>query len=211
MVLLSYPSLCVRPAALCYNYWCIHGLIHTAPVTAFVRVRARETRYHELRKSALSEATLTFLALIFWVVVRGACRRSLKGDLEDEQFEESDVPLKPPWRSILLAVFLFVMGGGLPGALSSLAASDFGKRATPMLILALRIAYHAWREDQGYSFGDQTRKFTTCNWNFSSITNQLSLFDYYSEEGRGSKYILASSAHNFGRWKVSYRKLKLGS
>ena len=91
-----------------------------------------------------------------------------KEDSEDEQFEESDVPVKPSWRSIVLAVFLFVAGGGLLvwGSLlfAGVIGEDFGKRATPMLILGaicfvpgfynVRIAYHAWRGDQGYSFSD---------------------------------------------------------
>ena len=60
-------------------------------------------------------------------------------DFGDEQFEESGVPVKPPWRSILLAVFLFVAGGGLLvwGTLlfAGVIGADFGNRATPMLIL----------------------------------------------------------------------------
>ena len=91
-----------------------------------------------------------------------------KEDSEDEQFEESDVPVKPSWRSKVLAVFLFVAGGGLLvwGSLlfAGVIGEDFGKRATPMLILGaicfvpgfynVQIAYHAWRGDQGYSFSD---------------------------------------------------------
>ena len=41
-----------------------------------------------------------------------------KEDFEDEQFEESNIPVKPPWRSIVLAVFIFMVGGfGAPSSL----------------------------------------------------------------------------------------------
>ena len=91
-----------------------------------------------------------------------------KEDFEDEQFEESGIQVKPPWHSILLAVFLFVAARGLLvwGALlfARVIGEDFGNRVTPMLILGaiyfvpgfynVRIAYHAWQGDQGYSFSD---------------------------------------------------------
>jgi len=86
---------------------------------------ARETKFTSKSAPSVSETTLTFLALNFGGVVRDSVARRVqmkragkvkyrklgqtvtlqteKEDFEDEQFEESGVPVKPPWRSIVLA------------------------------------------------------------------------------------------------------------
>lgn len=86
-------------------------------------------------------------------------------DYRDEQFYEP--PPKPPIKSILLAIFLFLTGavlltlGGLMGA-GILGGPKEG--STPILILGtitflpglyhVRIAYYAWKGYAGFSFAD---------------------------------------------------------
>ena len=86
-------------------------------------------------------------------------------DYRDEQFYEP--PPKPPVKSILLAIFLFLVGSVLLTLGGLMAAGILGETeqgSTPILILGVitflpgfyhvRIAYYAWKGYAGYSFAD---------------------------------------------------------
>ena len=86
----------------------------------------------------------------------------------DDQFEDPDTArLKPPLKSIALAVFLFVAGSVMLVLGSLMLAGiigHYGGRAVPLLIVGticfipgfynVRIAYLAWKGYHGYSFDD---------------------------------------------------------
>lgn len=85
----------------------------------------------------------------------------------DDQFEDN-VPIKPPVRSIALAVILFLVGSGLLTVGSLMLAGVIGKgeggKASPLLIIGavcflpgfynVRTAYYAWRGGCGFSYAD---------------------------------------------------------
>ena len=86
-------------------------------------------------------------------------------DYRDEQFYEP--PPKPPIKSILLAMFLFLIGSVLLTLGGLMAAGVLGvteQGSAPILILGaitfvpgfyhVRIAYYAWQGYAGYSFAD---------------------------------------------------------
>ena len=88
-----------------------------------------------------------------------------EGDYRDEQFYEP--PPKPPVKSIVLAIFLFLIGSVLLTLGGLMAAGVLGETeqgSTPILILGgitflpgfyhVRIAYYAWKGYAGYSFAD---------------------------------------------------------
>lgn len=89
-------------------------------------------------------------------------------DPEDDDEEERNSPTnKPPWRSIALASFLFLVGVVLLVSGSLRAAGvleDDEAKATPMLIIGsicfvpgfymVRVAYYAWKGNYGYSYHD---------------------------------------------------------
>ena len=93
--------------------------------------------------------------------------RKDKDEFCDEQFED-DAPIKPPVKSIALAIFLFVVGGTMLvlGSLlfAGVIGEDFGNRAVPLLVLGsicfvpgfynVRTAYLAWKGNYGYSYSD---------------------------------------------------------
>ncbi|OWR53980.1 transmembrane protein 230-like [Danaus plexippus] len=84
----------------------------------------------------------------------------------DAQFEVP--PLKIPWKALSLAAFLFVVGTSLliVGSLIVTGQIDtkYSDRLWPMIVLGcimflpgayhMRIAYYAYKEYPGYSFGD---------------------------------------------------------
>ena len=92
--------------------------------------------------------------------------RGGKDEYHDDQFEDT-VRLKPPLKSIALALFLFVVGS-IMLVLGSLMLAGiighYGDRAVPLLVIGticfipgfynVRIAYLAWKGYRGYSFDD---------------------------------------------------------
>ena len=93
--------------------------------------------------------------------------RSRRDDYDDDQFEDS-VSVKPPVRSIALAVILFLVGSGLLTIGSLMLAGVIGDgeggKASPLLVIGavcfvpgfynVRTAYYAWKGGRGFSYAD---------------------------------------------------------
>ena len=86
---------------------------------------------------------------------------------DSEEEEEKHSRARPPWRSIALASFLFLVGVVLlvTGALRRAGFLEDGEaKATPMLVLGsicfvpgfymVRVAYYARKGNYGYSYHD---------------------------------------------------------
>ena len=97
----------------------------------------------------------------------GSSQESDEDSDGDEEEERGSHANKPPWRSIALASFLSLVGVVLLVTGSLRAAGVLGDdeaKATPMLIIGsicfvpgfymVRIAYHAWKGQYGFSYDD---------------------------------------------------------
>jgi len=95
-------------------------------------------------------------------------RRKGRDEFEDEQFKDH-VTIRPPVKSIALAIFLFSLGTLLLVLGSLMVAGVIGDhhesgRATPLLVAGaicfipglyqVRIAYFAWKGYHGFSYAD---------------------------------------------------------
>ena len=95
-------------------------------------------------------------------------KKPSKDDYYDDQFEE-EAPIKPPVKSICIAVILFLLGTlmltlGLLMLAGVISPGGGSFRPTPLMVIGsmiiipgaynVRTAYYAWKGYQGYSYAD---------------------------------------------------------
>lgn len=95
-------------------------------------------------------------------------KKRSKDDYYDDQFED-EVPIKPPVKSICIAIILFLLGIvmltlGLLMLVGIISPVGGSFRAAPLMVIGsmiiipgaynVRTAYYAWKGYEGYSYAD---------------------------------------------------------